>query len=184
MNRLGWPWSSRSKRVTWWSRCTRFRCTNSRVLPGKAMNDSLIKWMTHKWWVIKTKVLWRIKSRSKPACMLFSTSLFIPICSVTSSHDLTWSHLTNHSSFDFTWTHVTLPSSTLRHNYLTLSEKNTFWSFLTSFLWLILMIHSVLNKIGLAKFSKWFVSNFCSVNSFFGQKFEKNHFRKLKMRSM
>ena len=88
---LGSPWSSRSKRITWWSRCTRFRCTNSGVLPGKAMNDSLMKRMTHKWWVIKQSAL----KNQKPIKACLHVTFNFSIYSYMLRDVITWPHVTS-----------------------------------------------------------------------------------------
>ena len=100
---LGSPWSSRSKRITWWSRCTRFRCTNSGVLPGKAMNDSLMKRMTHKWWVIKQSAL----KNQKPIKACLHVTFNFSIYSYMLRDVITWPHVISFDQSKFIWPHVT-----------------------------------------------------------------------------
>lgn len=102
-NHLGSSWSSRSKRITWWSRCTRIRCTNSRVLPGEAMNDSLIKRMTHKWWVIKQSAL----KNQKPIKACLHVTFNFSIYSYMLRDVITWPHVTSVDQSKFIWPHVT-----------------------------------------------------------------------------
>ena len=103
INHLGSSWSSRSKRITWWSRCTRIRCTNSRVLPGEAMNDSLIKRMTHKWWVIKQSAL----KNQKPIKACLHVTFNFSIYSYMLRDVITWPHVTSVDQSKFIWPHVT-----------------------------------------------------------------------------
>ena len=99
----GSSWSSRSKRVTRWSRCTRFRCTNSRLLRGKAMNDSLMKSMTHKWWVIKQSAL----KNQKPIKACLHVTFNFSIYSYMLRDVITWPHVTSLDQSIFIWPHVT-----------------------------------------------------------------------------